>query len=52
MIQDTAEELGKPTLVAVGARGLGAAERFTLGSISTDLLGAADGPVLVVPLGG
>ena len=52
VIQETAEELGKPTLVAVGARGLGAAERFTLGSISTDLLGAADGPVLVVPLGG
>lgn len=37
------------TLFAVGSRGLGALDRAVSGSVSTDVLRAADGPVLVVP---
>lgn len=45
---ETAEE-GTPekTLIAVGSRGLGAVQRIRLGSISTKVLHAAKGPVLV-----
>jgi nucleotide-binding universal stress UspA family protein len=37
------------TLIAVGSRGLGLARRLRLGSISTKVLRAAGGPVLVCP---
>jgi nucleotide-binding universal stress UspA family protein len=50
VIQRIAEESGEGTLVAVGSRGLDAVRRFTLGSVSTDVLRAVDGPVLVARL--
>jgi nucleotide-binding universal stress UspA family protein len=37
------------TLIAVGSRGLSAPKRALLGSVSTRILRAVDGPVLVVP---
>jgi nucleotide-binding universal stress UspA family protein len=37
------------TLIAVGSRGLGAAKRTILGSVSTKVLRVARGPVLVCP---
>ncbi len=40
---------GERTLFAIGSRGLGAPKRALLGSVSTAVLRAADGPVLVVP---
>ena len=39
------------TLLAVGSRGLGPLGRMTLGSVSTKVLKAAEGPVLVCPGG-
>jgi nucleotide-binding universal stress UspA family protein len=48
-LQQAADESEEPTLTVVGSRGLGAVRRFTLGSVSTDVLGAVAGPVLVVP---
>lgn len=43
-------ELGsEPTLLVVGSRGLGLVQRWRLGSVSTTVLHAATGPVLVVP---
>lgn len=44
-----AEERGGPTLVSVGRRGLGLLDRLRLGSVSTKVLRAATGPVLVSP---
>lgn len=46
-----AEEDGaaEQTLIAVGSRGLGAVRRMRLGSVSTKVLHAAKGPVLVYP---
>ena len=45
-----AEEIGEErTLLAVGSRGLGAPRRTLFGSVSTKVLRAVDGPVLVVP---
>jgi nucleotide-binding universal stress UspA family protein len=49
VIQRVADEGGAGTLVALGSRGLGVVSRLTLGSISTDVLRAVEGPVLVVP---
>jgi nucleotide-binding universal stress UspA family protein len=49
VIQEAAEERGEPTLVAVGRRGLGSIGPFALGSVSTDVLRAVSGPVLIVP---
>ncbi len=49
VIQETAEGSGEPTLVAVGSRGLDAVGRFALGSVFTDTLRTAGGPVLVFP---
>ncbi len=43
------EAEGKQILFAVGSRGLCAPERAVLGSVSTAVLRAADGPVLIVP---
>ncbi len=45
----TAEAREVPTLIAVGSRGLGAFQRFRLGSTSTKVLHAAHCPVLIVP---
>lgn len=41
-----------PALIAVGARGLGAFKRLRLGSVSTKILHAAAGAVLIVPPSG
>jgi nucleotide-binding universal stress UspA family protein len=49
IIQNTAGESGEPTLVAVGSRGLSALRRLAVGSVSTDVLRAASGPVLIFP---
>jgi nucleotide-binding universal stress UspA family protein len=46
---ETAEgDAPERTLIAVGSRGLGAVQRWRLGSVSTKVLRAAKGPVLVV----
>lgn len=37
------------TLIAVGSRGLGPVKRFRMGSVSTKVLRAAEGPVLIYP---
>ena len=46
-----AAEEGAPerTLIALGSRGLDAVQRLRLGSVSTKVLHAAKGPVLVCP---
>lgn len=49
VIQEVAEEGGKPTLVAVGRRGLEVVGHFVLGSVSSDVLRAVSGTVLIVP---
>lgn len=41
------EPSAQRTLVAVGSRGYGAARRLRLGSVSTKVLHAAEGPVLI-----
>lgn len=43
------EEKRRRTLIAVGSRGLGMTERLRLGSVSSRVLAAARGPVLVYP---
>lgn len=43
------EEDGEPFLFAVGRSAPGAANRFALGSVRTNVLRAASGPVLIVP---
>ena len=40
---------GEQTLLAVGSRGLGPLGRARLGSVSTKVLRAAKGPVLICP---
>jgi nucleotide-binding universal stress UspA family protein len=45
ILEEGAEE--ESTLVAVGSRGLGTVRRLMLGSVSTEVLRAARGPVLV-----
>lgn len=48
---ETAERRGgKNTLIAVGSRGLGQFQRFRTGSVSTKVIRAAEGPVLVSPV--
>lgn len=47
IIQSAGEEGDQPALVVVGSRGLGAVRRMMLGSVSTDVLRAAGGPVLI-----
>jgi len=42
-------EGGAPDLIAVGRRGLKPFDRLMLGSVSADVLKAAEGPILVVP---
>ncbi len=47
---EAAQDTPEKTLVAVGSRGLDAAQRIRLGSVSTKVLHAAKGPVLVSQL--
>jgi len=49
LILEAAEEVEGSPLIAVGRRGLGLLERLRLGSVSTKVLRAATGPVLVSP---
>jgi nucleotide-binding universal stress UspA family protein len=44
-----AEEREQPALISVGRRGLGLLDRLRLGSVSTKVLRASTGPVLVCP---
>lgn len=46
---EAARESGKPTLLAVGSRGLGMVGRLRLGSVSTKVIRAGLGTVLVCP---
>jgi nucleotide-binding universal stress UspA family protein len=48
LIEAAEEYAPETTLIAVGSRGLGAVQRLRLGSISTKVLRAAKGPVLIV----
>jgi nucleotide-binding universal stress UspA family protein len=48
VIQEAAEE-EESTLVVVGRRGMGGVRRFVLGSVSSDVMRSASGPVLIVP---
>ena len=49
VILEAANEAPKPPLVAVGSRGLAGITRTRLGSVSTKVVTAAPGPVLVAP---
>jgi nucleotide-binding universal stress UspA family protein len=49
VILEAANEGPKPPLVAVGSRGLAGITRTRLGSVSTKVVTAAPGPVLVAP---
>ena len=40
---------GFPSLISVGSRGLGALQRARVGSVSTKVVRAAEGPVLIYP---
>lgn len=49
VILEAAREKDSPALIAVGSRGLGTIGRARLGSVSTKVVRAARGPVLVCP---
>lgn len=49
LLRATEEGTAEQTLVGVGSRGLGAVRRVRLGSVSTKVLHAAKGPVLIYP---
>jgi nucleotide-binding universal stress UspA family protein len=49
LLQEAREGDEARTLIAVGSRGIGLARRLRLGSVSTKVLRAAEGPVLVYP---
>lgn len=49
LLEAAEEEAPERTLLAVGSRGLGAIGRMRLGSVSTKVVHAAHGPVLVHP---
>jgi nucleotide-binding universal stress UspA family protein len=49
VLEKAQEGDGARALIAVGSRGLGLAKRLRLGSVSTKVLRAAEGPVLVYP---
>lgn len=46
-IQEDAEEGEMPALIVVGRRGMGGVKRLVLGSVSSDTLRAASGPVFI-----
>ena len=48
-LMDEAREAGGPTLISVGSRGLGRLQRARVGSVSTKVVRAAEGPVLFHP---
>ncbi len=48
-ILEEAAGAGVPSLISVGSRGLGAVQRVRVGSVSTKVVRAAEGPVLVYP---
>jgi nucleotide-binding universal stress UspA family protein len=48
-ILEEAAGAGVPSLISVGRRGLGAVQRARVGSVSTKVIRAARGPVLVYP---
>ena len=48
-ILEEAAGAGVPSLISVGRRGLGAVQRARVGSVSTKVIRAAQGPVLVYP---
>jgi nucleotide-binding universal stress UspA family protein len=48
LIEAAEEAAPESTLIAVGSRGLGVVQRLRLGSVSTKVLRASSGPVLVV----
>lgn len=47
LIEAAEEATPESTLITLGSRGLGAMQRLRLGSVSTKILRAARGPVLV-----
>ena len=49
VLAEAGEGVGAATLIAAGSRGLGPVGRLRLGSVSTKVLRAAEGPVLVYP---
>ncbi len=49
LLQAAEEGAPERTLIALGSRGLDAIQRLRLGSVSTKVLHAAEGPVLVYP---
>jgi nucleotide-binding universal stress UspA family protein len=49
LLEAAREDAPERTLLALGSRGLGAIGRMRLGSVSTKVLHAAEGPVLVCP---
>ncbi len=52
LLEAAEEESAERTLIAVGSRGLSTLRRLRLGSVSTKVLRAAKGPVLISPLPG
>lgn len=48
-IRRAAEEAEKPALIAVGTRRLSRTRRALLGSVSSEVIRSANGPVLVIP---
>jgi nucleotide-binding universal stress UspA family protein len=46
---EEAKRSGVPSLISVGSRGLGAVQRARVGSVSTKVVRAAEGPILVYP---
>lgn len=48
-ILEAAREEGRPTLVAMGHRGLGVVRRMTVGSVSAKVIKVFGGPVLINP---
>lgn len=51
VLAEIPEEGDGPSLLVVGSRGLGTSERIVIGSVSSKVLRAAGGPVLVCPPG-
>ena len=49
LLESAGEDAAEGALVAVGSRGHGAARRLRLGSVSTKVVHAAEGPVLINP---
>jgi nucleotide-binding universal stress UspA family protein len=49
VVLEASHQESKPPLIAVGSRGLAGIRRTRLGSVSTKILTAAPGPVLVSP---